>query len=52
MPTVLHRLVQWAEATPNEPAQIYKFKGNWKTISAQEFRDRVYYLALFWSLVG
>ncbi|OFZ18334.1 MAG: hypothetical protein A2X94_12325 [Bdellovibrionales bacterium GWB1_55_8] len=47
MPTVLHRLGRWAEELPNMPAQRYKKGGEWKPISAAEFRDRVYHLALF-----
>ena len=47
MPTILHRLNQWAETSPQAPAQKYKENGEWKTITAREFRDRVYYLALF-----
>src|SRR5262245_52212233 len=47
MTTVLHRLDQWANETPEAPAQRYKIHGEWKTVSAREFRDRVYHLALF-----
>ncbi|MGK5089987.1 long-chain fatty acid--CoA ligase [Bdellovibrionota bacterium FG-2] len=52
MPTVLHRLSQWAEATPQAPAQRFKRNGVWETITAQEFRDRVYHLALFFEAHG
>jgi len=47
MATVLHRLAAWAKETPNATAQRYKSGGQWKAISAQEFSDRVYHLALF-----
>jgi len=47
MPTILHRLAKWAEAQPQSAAQKYKDNGVWKTITAKEFNDRVYYLALF-----
>ena len=50
--TVLHRLALWAKETPNVPAQRYKIKGVWKSISAKEYFERVYYLALFFESQG
>ncbi|MGK4007243.1 long-chain fatty acid--CoA ligase [Sorangium sp. So ce1036] len=47
MSTVLHRLDRWASETPDAPAQRYKLHGEWKTLTAREYRDRVYHLALF-----
>ncbi|KYF78077.1 hypothetical protein BE11_48245 [Sorangium cellulosum] len=47
MSTVLHRLDQWANESPDAPAQRYKSQGEWKTLTAREYRDRVYHLALF-----
>ncbi|WP_437968957.1 long-chain fatty acid--CoA ligase [Sorangium sp. So ce260] len=47
MSTVLHRLDQWANETPDAPAQRYKSQGEWKTLTARDFRDRVHHLALF-----
>ena len=47
MPSVLHRLARWAETDPETPAQAYKSRGQWKPISAREYMDRVYHLALF-----
>ncbi len=47
MPTVLHRLAKWADERPSDPAQRYKVGAAWKTITAQELRDRVYWLTLF-----
>jgi long-subunit acyl-CoA synthetase (AMP-forming) len=47
MPSVLHRLAKWADSNPQAPAQKFKSGGQWKTITAQEFSDRVYHLALF-----
>ncbi len=47
MPTVLHRLARWSDETPDAPAQGFKESGVWKTISAREFKRRMYYLALF-----
>ncbi len=47
MATVLHRLAKWAEATPDLPGQRYKQNGEWKSITAREYCDRVYHLALF-----
>ncbi|MBC7693056.1 MAG: long-chain fatty acid--CoA ligase [Methylotenera sp.] len=45
--TVLHRLAQWAQETPDAPAQKYKAGGEWKTITAKQYIDRVHHLALF-----
>jgi long-chain acyl-CoA synthetase len=47
MPTVLHRLARWAETDPQAPAQRFKKNGQWQTITAKEYMDRVYSLALF-----
>ena len=47
MSTVLHRLSSWADSTPDMAAQRFKQGGAWQTITAQEYRDRVFYLALF-----
>ncbi|WP_438008557.1 long-chain fatty acid--CoA ligase [Sorangium sp. So ce321] len=47
MSTVLHRLDQWANESPDAPAQRYRSQGQWRTLTAREFRDRVYHLALF-----
>lgn len=47
MPTVLHRLARWAESDPQSAAQRFKRNDCWESISAREFRDRVYHLALF-----
>ena len=52
MTTVLHRLAQWADEAPRAPAQRYKSKGAWKTITAREYADRVYFLALFFESKG
>ncbi len=48
MPTVLHRLNRWAQESPESVAQRTRTaSGDWKPITAREFRDRVYHLALF-----
>ncbi|WP_437757329.1 AMP-dependent synthetase/ligase [Sorangium sp. So ce1389] len=47
MSTVLHRLDQWANESPDAPAQRYRSQGQWRTLTAREYRDRVYHLALF-----
>jgi long-chain acyl-CoA synthetase len=47
MSTVLHRLEQWANESPEAPAQRYKSQGEWKTLTAREYRDRVHHIALF-----
>lgn len=50
--TVLHRLSDWAQATPTAPAQRFKVGGEWKTLSAKEYMDRVFYLALYLESCG
>lgn len=50
--TVLHRLYDWMKTSPTSPAQSYKVNGQWKTISAQEFADRVFYLAVYLESCG
>ncbi|MCM2278454.1 MAG: long-chain fatty acid--CoA ligase [Oligoflexia bacterium] len=59
MPTVLHRLSNWAETAPNAPAQRFKKlpassgrreakeSGQWIALSSREFLERVFHLALF-----
>ncbi|HCM41237.1 MAG: hypothetical protein A2X97_00205 [Bdellovibrionales bacterium GWA1_52_35] len=47
MTTILHRLAHWAEETPDALAQSYKIQGAWKSFTAKEYCDRVYYMALF-----
>ncbi len=47
MSTILHRLAAWAETDPKSAAQRYKAGKEWVPISAKEFLDRVYWLALF-----
>ncbi|MDR3607323.1 MAG: long-chain fatty acid--CoA ligase [Oligoflexia bacterium] len=49
MPTILHRLAQWAKDSPESSAQVYKpdSAGRWEKITAREYCNRVYYLALF-----
>lgn len=46
MPTVLHRLSEWAKESPQEVAQRYKEGDRWLDLTASTFRDRVFYLAL------
>ncbi|MBU6374689.1 MAG: long-chain fatty acid--CoA ligase [Bdellovibrionales bacterium] len=46
-PTVLHRLRDWAKAHPNSPGQGYKKGDQWRVLTAREYCDRVYHLALF-----
>lgn len=47
MPTVLHRLSCWAETDPDSPAQRFKKKSQWETLSARDYMDRVFHLALY-----
>jgi long-chain acyl-CoA synthetase len=47
MTTILHRLAQWSKETPQAVAQRYKKEGQWKEITAREYCDRVYHLALW-----
>jgi long-chain acyl-CoA synthetase len=47
MATVLHRLARWAETDPQAVAQRFKKSGTWIDITAKEYCDRIYHLALF-----
>ncbi|MEO7162325.1 MAG: AMP-binding protein, partial [Bdellovibrionia bacterium] len=47
MTTILHSLVDWAQKKPSAIAQRYVESGQWKQITAREYADRVYALALF-----
>ncbi len=47
MTTVLHRLSQWAKETPDAIAQKYKAGGSWHEITARQFCDHVYHLAVY-----
>jgi len=47
MTTILHSLANWADKNPSAVAQRYLEKGEWKSITAREYADRVYALALF-----
>jgi long-chain acyl-CoA synthetase len=50
--TILHRLASWAESDPKSTAQTYLKSGKWLPISAQEYCDRVYWLALYFEASG
>ena len=45
--TVLHRLSDWSEESPAAPAQRYLRDGGAVELSARDYRDRVFHLALF-----
>ena len=45
--TLLHRLHQWSLEAPQQPAQRFKDGDGWQTISAAEYCQRVFHLALF-----
>ncbi len=47
MSTILHRLAAWSDADPDAVAQVYRHHQKWKPITAKEYCDRVYWLALF-----
>src|SRR5690606_37796856 len=47
MPTILHRLSRWADEAPGAHAQMSKKNGKWQAVTAREYRDRVFHLALF-----
>ena len=51
-PTVLHRLKEWADARPTSPGQGFKKNGEWRVLTAREYCDRVYHLALFFESRG
>jgi long-chain acyl-CoA synthetase len=50
--TVLHRLSDWARATPHAAAQRYKSGGQWKTLTVREYQDAVFHLALYLESCG
>lgn len=47
MPTVIHRLSNWADADPSAIAQRFKKNGSWEPITAREYMDRVFHMALY-----
>lgn len=47
MSTVLHRLYEWAQSSPNDIAQKYLEGNSYKNITSKEYWDNIYYLALF-----
>ncbi len=47
MTTLLHRLADWADSEPNAVGQRFRRGQEWVPITVQEYRDRVYWLALF-----
>ncbi len=47
MATVLHRLKVWADEHPQDVAQRFKLQGEWQGITAQEYCQRVFWLAIF-----
>ncbi len=47
MSTLLHELFHWGQQFPDAPAQRFKESGSWKTITAREYADRVYYMASY-----
>jgi len=50
--TVLHRLADWARATPQAPAQRFRVNGTWKSITAKDYLDRVFHLAVYLESCG
>lgn len=47
MQTLLHRLAQWADQEPQDVALKYKRAGVWVDVTTSEYRDHVYFLALY-----
>ncbi|HAZ13468.1 MAG: hypothetical protein A2X86_13140 [Bdellovibrionales bacterium GWA2_49_15] len=47
METVLHRLKAWADEYPQDVAQRFKHGGEWQEITAREYCERVFWLAVF-----
>jgi long-chain acyl-CoA synthetase len=45
--TLLHRLLHWAESSPNAVAQYFKANGKWHSITAREVLDRVFWIGLY-----
>jgi long-chain acyl-CoA synthetase len=50
--TVLHRLSDWAKATPHAPAQRTRIGDQWKTLTAREYYERVFYLGVYLESCG
>lgn len=54
--TIIHRLNEWAIEKPNAPAQKFKIKTksgiDWKILSAKEYLDHVFYVALYLESCG
>ncbi len=50
--TVLHRLSDWAKATPHAPAQRTRVGNSWKTLTAKEYLDRVFYFGVYLESCG
>lgn len=51
-PTVLHRLLDWSKETPSAPAQRYKKNGEWQVLTAKDYADRVFHLAMYLESCG
>lgn len=47
MSTILHRLAAWADSDPSSVAQSFREGNEWNPITAREYCDRVFWLALF-----
>ncbi|MCC7440850.1 MAG: long-chain fatty acid--CoA ligase [Bdellovibrionales bacterium] len=50
--TMIHRLNAWAEEDGGSAAQIIKRDGKWTTITAREYADNVFHLALYLESIG
>jgi long-chain acyl-CoA synthetase len=50
--TILHRLQSWASEEPNSISMRYKKNGHWTDVTAKEYRDHVFYLALYLESIG
>ena len=50
-PTLIHKLAQWADQEPNDEALRFRRAtasgGQWQAVSARDYCDKVYFLALY-----
>ena len=47
MSTIIHHLARWAADEPHVAAQRFKKDGEWKSLSAKDYLERIFHLAAF-----
>ena len=50
--TIIHRLHDWAKDSPTAPAQKFRRGKDWVVLSAREYLERVFHLALYLESCG